>query len=284
MGPGDPRRRDLDFRQPLQQLRVALDLVGILQRRRVPGAAHHGDALEPLLLRGADRRAHEGLALRLLALRRRRLLAQRGHRRADALEQSGRILPLLDLMLPPQLAIAVAGGLGEQADRIVVQVVLILRWRDRRVGIGCRSDVRCVLWRRLLFALPLALRSGLARLQRSGKPMRLRHVDEAGGYFVLEGVTERLPFRREHCEGIEHRQVRRLRRIDQQRHRRLQLGMRDQRQHLRRIRRPLDQHDIRAQGLERGAQRARAAWSVMPDAEDVEGHGLRWRRVNMWGL
>ncbi len=94
----------------------------------MPGAADDGDALEPLLVRGPDRLAHVrfalGLLRALLALcallaRRVRLRAQRRHRFQDALEEPYRVYALLDLLLPPQLAVAVARGLRQRADRIV---------------------------------------------------------------------------------------------------------------------------------------------------------------------
>ena len=86
----------------------------------MPGPADHGNALEAFLLRHTNSLAHPGLALGLDRVGvGRRLLAQRGHRLQNSGEDVGPILALLDHVLPPALAIAVAGGGGEPAERIV---------------------------------------------------------------------------------------------------------------------------------------------------------------------
>ncbi len=102
---------------------------------------------------------------------------------------------------------------------------------------------------------------------------RLRQVHEARGNTVFERKPERLPLRREMREGIEGRLVRALGRVDQQGHGRPHLLMHQERQYVMRVRRPLHQHDVRPQRVERLLQTARTAGPVVPDAKDVNGHG-----------
>jgi hypothetical protein len=105
----------------------------------------------------------------------------------------------------------------------------------------------------------------LLDLERAGQAVRLRHVDESHGDLAFGAVAQRLPFRREDGEGIEDGEIGRLRRIDQQRHRRRQ-PHRQQGQHFFGIGRPLTRSMSGPQGLERAAA-AGAARTVMTDAE-----------------
>jgi hypothetical protein len=195
----------------------------------VPGAAHEGDALE-VPLRRAHRLAHVRLAARLHAGDG-ATLPQLGHRLFDALKEAAPVLPLLDLALPPQLAILVAGGLGEEPQRIVPQIV---------------------------FALALA------------HAMGLRQIDEAHRDALLQRVAERLPLGGEDRQRVEDRLVRYGARIDQERDGRLHLRVREERDERVAFGRTFDQHDVGRELLQRGAHASSAARSVMADAEEVQ--------------
>ena len=81
----------------------------------MPGAADHGDPLEPVLDRLADRAPHEGLAPGLVLVGD-VPFADRHHRLGDHLERG--VPPVLDRVLPPPLRVVVSGGASERPDRI----------------------------------------------------------------------------------------------------------------------------------------------------------------------
>src|SRR5258708_16294264 len=111
VGPGNPGGLDLDALEARQQRGIVLGRARRGERRCVPGAADHSDALEPLLFGGADGAAHVRLALRLFFVARGSAVPERGLPLQHALEDAFALPPLLDLLLPPELVIAVAGGL-----------------------------------------------------------------------------------------------------------------------------------------------------------------------------
>jgi hypothetical protein len=47
------------------------------------------------------------------------IFPQRGHRFDDGVEEVGGVAALLDLALPPQLAVLVSGGFSEETDRVL---------------------------------------------------------------------------------------------------------------------------------------------------------------------
>src|SRR5581483_8867791 len=95
--------------------------------RGVPGAADDCDPLPPLLDRAPDRLAHERLAKGVLAPERVRMPVAKGaHRFQQAVEQSGRILAALDLVLPPELAVGKAGRRRQRADGVDARDVIVV--------------------------------------------------------------------------------------------------------------------------------------------------------------
>jgi len=88
-----------------------------VQRGRVPGPTHDGYVRVPFLEGLADLTPHvrfaAGFARWGLVI-----FPQRGHRFDDGGEEVGGVTALLDLALPPQLAVLVSGGLGQEPDRV----------------------------------------------------------------------------------------------------------------------------------------------------------------------
>ena len=247
--PRHPGRLHLELRQALEQRHIGLDRRdAVLQRRHMPGAADHRDAREAGLARRAQALAHVGLALRLARGQRRLgvgVAAQLGHHLGDGGEDVGVLAALLDPAVPPALAVRMAVGAGE----VVEGVAMAGRGRHGSVvGPG---------------------RLGGVQRQR----VRARQVDEARRHARAGRPAQRLPLRREAREGVEHRLLRRLHRMDQQRHRRHQRGVGQVRQQPIGLRRPLDQHRVGLPGREGAHQAARAARAVVADAEEADlGH------------
>ena len=234
----------------------------------MPGAADHRDAREALLARRAQALAHVGLALRLARGQRRLgvgVAAQLAHHLGDGGEDVGVLAALLDPAVPPALAVRVAVGAGEVVEGVAATSKAPLpaspRWGEE---IG-RSAI-------LSFSLPQRGRVGEgARIQR--QRVRARQVDEARRHARAGRPAQRLPLRREAREGVEHRLLRRLHRMDQQRHRRHQRGIVQVRQQRVGLRRPLDQHRVGLPGREGAHQAACAARAVVADAEEADlGH------------
>jgi len=88
-----------------------------MQGGSVPGSTDDGYVLVAFPADFADRVAHIRLAPGLTG---RRLVAlpQGRHRIEDGVEEVAGVAALLDLALPPQLAVLVSGGLGEEPDRV----------------------------------------------------------------------------------------------------------------------------------------------------------------------
>ena len=207
--PGDPGRGDLRLRQALQQGIIFLcGWPAILrQGRRVPGAADDGDPAVSFGLRGPDGPPHVRLAaLFSRVLDWRDAVADLGHRLEDRGEQVGSVAAVLDDVLPPALALAEPGRLGEHLERVDAQA-------DGQL-------------RRVIFPVAVRLRS--RRLLGPGRLLRLeaelvphRQVHEPDGNALCEREADRLPLWREEGERVIHRLLRVLGPVDQQGDRRL---------------------------------------------------------------
>ena len=281
VGPRHPGGEHLEPGQALEQRGVGLGGGRALQRRHVPGAADHGDALVAGLDGFAYRLPHEGLA-QLLALRGARAAAVFGrfgahgrHGLGDGAEQVFAVAALLDHVVPPALAVGIAGCMGEPVEGVVGDL------RLRRFFTGCGFGGRCfvvfVVAQRLAgfgFGCFLSLGGlgfvGRARGLLDRHAVRLRQVDEAHRQVARHAPLQRLPFGRELGEGIEGREPRVLARVDQHRDRRAQVGMRHEGQQAFGVWRPFDQDAVGLQRLEGAQQAARAAGPVVADAEVVQ--------------
>ncbi len=244
-GPGDPGGDGPGARQPLEAIGVGPGRAQLGQGGRVPGAADNRHPLEAVLEGGADGLAHVGFAARLVRALRfaagacfRVALAQGAHGLDQPLEQASRVPPALDLVLPPELAVGEARHRGQLRDGIQ--------------GLG-----------------------GLARGGRLGQPVRLGQVHEAHRPLALQPEADGLPLRGELGEGVKHRLAGAIDRVDKQGDRRLHLGRPRQGQHLGRVGRALDQDHVGIERGEGGQQAARAARTVVADAEDRVPHAAR---------
>ena len=194
----------------------------------MPGAAHHGDAGESLLLRRADRLPHPRFTLCFPRIATAQAIgAQLRHRLLQHGKELARVRARFHLRFPPALPIGIAGHTREHGQRIIG-----LRFRQRRVVSLGQCDRRRLLRRRFL-------RHPHRQLMRTGQ------VDEADRELMREGKLQRLPFRREDGKGVESRLPRIVRHVEQQRHRRLHLRTSGERQHFRRLGRSFDEHDLR---------------------------------------
>ncbi len=226
------------LRQPGEQRPVLGDGRRPLQRGHVEGPADHRDPVVAGPAGGADPAAHVRLALPV-AQARPAVLAQHRHRLGDGRERRERVLAVggaavLDDVLPPALGVVVAGRLGEPGDRVARQGGVLL----------------------LGAAVP-ALREGVPG----------RQVDEPERHPAVDGVTDRHPLRRELGVGPERGPGRVVGRVGQQgdrRHHVLRGGQPEDRLGLRR---PLHQHRVRPQPLQRGRHRAGRARPVVPYAQ-----------------
>ena len=263
--PRHPGARDLHLRPAGEQR-----LVGLRRRQRcgegrhVPGAADDGDAFVPFALRGADRLAHRRLARGLPRVIGMRIgvRAQRRHRLGDRGEQR-QLRPgfaALDVVLPPRLAVVEAGEFGEGVEGVAPA-------RACRRGFARR---RCVVSR--------CCRRGLVRtgLIRCVLRLRLRHrhgerqIAETRRHAVFERPAQRLPFRRELRERVEHGTRRIVGDVCEQRDRRFERRIANAPDQAVGLGRPFDQQQRRRQRIERREHRARAAGAVVADAEQVD--------------
>ena len=186
VGPGHPGAGDLELLLAglglLEQRRIGLGSDVGLQCGQVPGAADDGDALETLLLGRAQALAHVGLAQQVVQVALAHVGAQRSHRFGDGGEQMLAVAALFHLVVPPGLAIGVAGGFGQAAQRVCTQLSLITVMAQR-------------------------LRDG--------------QVDEARRHGGGGGPAQGLPLGGELCEGVVHRAAGLVRCVTQQCHWRL---------------------------------------------------------------
>jgi hypothetical protein len=196
----------------------------------MPRAADHRDALKPFLQRGANRPAHVRLAALLDDVRLRNGRPQRRHRFLQGGEETDRIEPLLDLLLPPLLRVFVSRGARKRLQRVR--------------------------------AAPFA---GLTR----GELDRLRQIHEPRRNGVLRSPAQSLPFRREHGERVEDAASGRVRRIDEQGDGRGEVLVPGKPNQLVAVGRALDQEGIRDERIEGSAQRAGASRPVVADPEEV---------------
>ncbi len=132
----------------------------------MPRAADDRDPVMTLSLRFPDGATHPRLPLCLPALRLRGLRTEFRHRFQNRIEQTHRVAPLLDLVLPPQLAVRVACRKRKLPDWILL---------DRRFCVGglllpCGVCTGRYIRRSLWFFV-----ASLSEL------VRLRQVDEPGG-------------------------------------------------------------------------------------------------------
>jgi hypothetical protein len=137
--------------------------------------------------------------------------------------------------------------------------------------------MRCACIRRLVHGLVVLGRLGLAVCgfllfgllrQLNG----LGQVHEAHRDAALQPVAQRLPLGRVLGEGVECGALRLLGNIEQHGDWRPHALVEQQRQDGLGIGRPLYEHHVRSQRLQRGAQAAGAARAVVTDAEDVRAH------------
>ncbi len=258
VGPGHPGGVHLGLGQPLEQRRVRLGSDVLAQRGQVPGAGDHGDALVADLLRCAYALAHVGLAqgLAVGGFGGRMLVAdlgaQRLHRRGDRVEQLGAVGALFDHVVPPGLAIVVAGGAGQPGQRVaVLQVGVDRAGKARRFvrrpdGLRLSSSIGLARFgsrRRGFFGRAL----GLARVARGlfhAQLVRQRQVDEAYRHAMRCGPAQRLPFRRERGERVIDGKARLVRAVAQQRHRRGHCLVQHEGQQLVGLGRAFDQHAV----------------------------------------
>ena len=182
-------------------------------------------------------------------------------------------------MIPPGLAIAVAGGTAEPVERVVASLF--------SVGI-CGGGLGGFVG---IFGSGFSFfdvfgQGFVWRVER--EPVGDRQIEEAGRQTAFESEAQRLPFRRELGEGIEGGLARVLGIVDEQRDRRRQLRIAQPFQQRLSLGRPLHQDAIGVQGLQRLEQTARAAWTMVADAEEMEGRighvapPLWARRAQSW--
>ncbi len=193
----------------------------------MPGAADHRDLPETVLDGPAQDFAHVRLTNRVARAGFVSVAAQDRHGLGQRVEDRGR-RDVLHHVLPPALRVLVAGRGGQFADRIGASS----RWR---------------------------LAAGHRQLVRG------RQITEPDRDARVQRVPDRLPLRREHREGPERRLLRLPGHVAEQRHRRPHLRVRGQRDQPVRLRRSLDQHDVRALLLQGRPHRPRRPRSVMPD-------------------
>ncbi len=221
----------------------------LLERGRVPGAAHHGDGALRLLRRLGDFAPHMRLAQRLLSFGRRSGLAKRAHGLGDRGEDGRGLGIFLDDVAPPAFAVFIAAGGRQNADRIA------LDRRGRWLG-GRRG----VLLRRL---------SGFDGLRRHETPAR-RDVDEARPGTVAHRPARGLVFGRIARKGPEDGAPRIVRRVGEERDRRHHRVVGEKRQQLGGVGRSLDEHQRGTQAVERLEEPPRRARPVMANAEDAD--------------
>ncbi len=220
----------------------------------MPGAAHDHDRLEPVAPSRADGSAHVGLAL------------QFGpgcdvadaccvHRFGDGVEGRGAVAAVFDHVLPPAFGVVVAGCCGEIPERV---------------------GRRRLLEHRLLRQMR---RWGLTPASHStGQRDREGQVDGAYGHLTSVRPRDRLPLR---AEGRQRRECGAGRFGDdvaEQRHRRHEVDVADPAQRRLHVGGEFDEHDVGDEIVECAEDRSRGSGAVVPDAEQVQGHGRPFTR------
>ena len=197
----------------------------------------------PPLPRGADRLAHVRLAALLARVVVRVGLAQHGHRLGDGLERA--LVLGLDDVLPPALGVAVAGDLGQRAER--VGAARGAAARARRAAPSCSP--------------PAGRRSGPGRRARSAKRIACHSGEKR-------------------ANGIEVRARRLVGDVGEQRDRRLHVLVRGEREQRVGLGRALDQDRVRLAAASSARSRLRAEpgpWWRMPKTVWLTARGRRGR-------
>ena len=283
MSPRHPGRGELAFGQALEQGGIGARRRQIGQRRHMPGAADHGNALKPFLLRRTQLCAHRRLALLFEQFRRLFGISsgtQRAHQLADRLKQLAAVLAQFNLMFPPAFAIAITGRFRDPAQRIAAQFGPL--WASRR-----RRGIRRLCDRLDCFHLISAIgsrfrHSRCCRVDLQRQAHRLRQVHEAHRHALLQAIADCLPFRGKAGEGVIDGVARFAGIVQQQRHRRPQVRINHQRQQILGIGWSFHQDQIRLQRCQRRQHAACRTGAMMADTEQRRrgglGHGRGLRR------
>ncbi len=279
VGPRHPGALGAAFGHALQQPVVGGGAVGTqclrLQCRHVPGTTHHRHVFK-LLAGCAQCRTHVCLAHRFVLAtppaQRRRVFTHSGHGLGNGLEQALAFAALFHHVVPPGLAVGVAGGTRQPIQRVGGALFQGRRFLVSNLDIGQR---RAFVDRQRRVALGLCLVGGTGLcLPLQGE--RRRYVHEAHRHIALQRPAHRLPFRRVQRVGVEHRQLRVVHAVGQQCHRRLHAGF----QHVREQRlgtgRAFNQQALRRLRFQRGQQAACTARAMMAYAE--QGNAVTHRR------
>ena len=262
--PRDPGGRGLHgLRQRAQRPIVLGGGRQLLERGRVPGAAHDGDVREALLGRFADAAPHRCLALERDGCRpsgrapRTAVIASEtaanrspGSRR-DSTSRSQNRSPSSS---PAAWASSVSGSWRTSSASSVGPLPCFAVVGFGRFGGCAASAIR---------------RSNSALATANWAPAD--EVDEPGRDAVLERPAQGHPLGAELRERVERRDARLVGRVDEERHRRAHPRVLDQVDQVAGVRRPLDEEGVRLQPLELGQHAPRGAGAVVADAED-RGH------------
>jgi hypothetical protein len=160
-------------------------------------------------------------------------LAQGRHGLLDGGEIAMPAHGLLNGAVPPRLPIRLPGRSGQDAERIVGEMLL------------------------------------LAPILAHGQGNPCRQVDESDGTIAGQGPADGLPFRRVFGEGIEHGEAWIVGRVAEQGDRRHEIGGGRGVQDRLALGRPLDQHHGRVQRIQFPQQGVGGAGPVVPDAEEM---------------
>ena len=190
MRPWDPTDPDLHLGHAAQRGRIRCGgWQRRLQRRHVPRAAHHRDAVEPFRRGGAQHLAHVRLALCFAQRRGLTAAADGSHGLGDGLECRLAVAAVLDDVLPPAFRIRVASSGRERTERVG------LRWHRQFQRVVAHVDQR----------------------------VRQREIHRPHRDTVTLRPGERLPLRAEDGEGQERGSLGRVDDVAEQCHRRLEL-------------------------------------------------------------
>jgi hypothetical protein len=285
VGPGSPGDLDGGARESGEEFAIAGGGGPIGEGGHMPGAADDGDALEALLVGGAQGLAHPGfppgLAEGVVRMAgRRHFRPERGHGFRNGGEQAGTVLALFDQAFPPFLAVVESGGAGEPGERVALEGEGFGFVVGGRGGRGGSCGFGSGRWS-FAGSRRVGGRGGFGRsvggrrgwLGRRDKLVPLGQIHEAGGDPARDGVADGLPFRGEGGEGEEGGAAGIVHRVHQQGDGRLHRRIGGEREKGVGLGRSLDEEAIRAVPFEFGEEQAGAAGSVVPDAEQVEGWG-----------
>lgn len=255
--PGHPGQLGLDLGQPLEQGAVGGERGPRAERGYVPGTADDRDVVAELLHGLAQLNAHVRLADGVTGMAAVPVhLAQGGHRLGEGGERCPRVDGLavpgavFDDVLPPALRVVVARRTGEHTDGVDRGP----RGRALRPLLTVRSLV--LLGSPVLVTFPVPL--------RHGQGVGCGQVDEPDRDTVFKGPADRDPLGRERGQRPERRLPRVVDGVGEQRDRGPHPLVGRQRQQCVGLRRPFHEHGLRAGGVQRGADGAGRARSVVP--------------------